>query len=99
MFHSVEHAPPAKFFAEMWSGLNEAPPAASPAMSGADVTLRFAASAESPVARRARPKMASQAIENARFAPENGAPFSSPGTTRGSREKVARLPDSIRGTG
>ncbi len=84
MFHSVEPAPPADFLAEPSSGLNEAPPAASPAISGADlqpvervVPLRPAAPAESPLARRACPKMAPQAIENPRFAPENGIPLDS----------------------
>src|SRR5208283_6213774 len=84
-------APPAKFLAVPSKGLNEAPPAALPAMSGADrqpvervVTLRPATSAESPLARRARPGMASQAIEKPRFAPENGAP--SPARRRRSRE-------------
>ncbi len=79
--HSVEPAPPAKFRAEPSSGLNEAPPAALPAVSGANlqpvervVTLRAAASAESPLARRARPEMARQALEKPRFAPKNGAP-------------------------
>ncbi len=91
MFHSVEPAPPAKFLAEPSSGLNDAPPAALPAMSGADlqpvervVTLRAAAPAQSPLARRARPEMAPQAIEKPRFAPENGAP--SPARGRRSRE-------------
>ncbi len=80
--HSIELAPPAKFFAEPSSGLSNALPVALPAMSGADlqpvervVTLCPAASAESALARRARPEMAPQAIEKPRFALENGAPF------------------------
>src|SRR5208337_2635056 len=59
-----------------------APPAALPAMSGGNlqpvervVTLRPATPAESLLARRARPGMAPQTIEKARFTPENGAPF------------------------
>ena len=82
MFHSIEPASPAKFRAEPSSGLNEASPVASPAMPAADpqpvervVTLRRAASAQSPLGRRALPEMAPQAIEKPRFAPENGAPF------------------------
>src|SRR5208283_5011573 len=78
-------------------------------MSGADlqpvervVTLRPAASAESALARRARPEMAPQAIEKLQFAPENGAPF--PPRARGIAGEepapglepgVARPPDSI----
>ncbi len=90
MFHSVEPAPPAKFFAEPSNVLNETPPAALPAMSGANlqpvervVTLRLAAPAQGPLACPARPEMAPQAIEKPRFAPENGAPLRSQSESRG----------------
>ena len=91
MFHSVESAPPAKFFAEPSSGLDGASPAGLPAMSGANlqpvervVTLRGAAPAQSLLARRARADVAPQAIEKPRFAPENGGP--PPARWRRSRE-------------
>ncbi len=98
VLHSIELAPPAKFRAEPSNGLTKAPPAVLPATSAANlqpvergVTRRPAALAQSPFARGARPEMAPQAIENPRFAPENGAP-APPRARSGDRGRRARNP-------